>query len=70
MGVDFTGNGICVKTGDMDLTACMLHFLLVGRLILEHGSECEMVNRVRAATLGSVLISIHFCVRQKPIMNC
>ena len=36
LGVDFTGNGICVKTGDMDLTACMLHFL---RLILEHGSE-------------------------------
>ena len=39
LGVDFTGNGVCVKTGDIDLTACRLHFLLVGRLTLEHGSE-------------------------------
>ena len=40
IGREYTYLGvICVKTGDMDLTACMLHFLLVGRLILEHGSE-------------------------------
>ena len=32
-------------------------------------AKCEAVNRVQAATLGSVLISVYFCVCQRPVMK-
>ena len=31
--------------------------------------KCEAVNRVQAATLGLVLVSIYFCVRQRPVIE-